>query len=109
MVLSITLVAFAVWLQVNDRAGWPQEDLDASDDSFRVRRHRRRTRVNVLLGSAGLVIAVAAAVGPGPVWVGCWMIVILILCTVIVLALLDAFRTRRHYQQKMRDVRDRLT
>ena len=110
LVLSITLLLFVAWLHQSQRQGWPQEESTLVDAEYRQSRRRRRDRIHALLGIAAVLIAVAGVAGTGElwrtrVWVGCWSVVILILLTVVVLAMLDGFRTHRYIQRKLPELR----
>ena len=110
LVLSITLLLFVAWLHQSQRQGWPQEESTLVDAEYRQSRRRRRARIHALLGIAAVLIAVAGVAGTGElwrtrVWVGCWSVVILILLTVVVLAMLDGFRTHRYIQRKLPELR----
>ena len=106
IVLGITLISFAAWLQWNDSHGWPNESFETKlDNEYHARRTRARKRIHLIIGACGVLVIVAAFAGPGPVWVGAWMSVSLALLTVVVLAGFDAFRTHRYHNDKLPKVR----
>ena len=106
MILSITLIGFAWWLQRNEQLGWPQESYDSElDKDYLARRRKSRRRVNALIAICGLLIFVATVAGPGPVWLAAWMSVSVGLLTVVILALLDALRTHRYQRKKLPEIR----
>lgn len=110
LVLSITLLLFVAWLHQSQRQGWPEEESTIVDAEYRQSRQRRRDRIHALLGAAAILIAVAGVAGTGElwrtrIWVGCWLVVILILLTVVMLAMLDGFRTHRYIQRKLPELR----
>lgn len=108
LLLAGTLIFFAVWLQWTERQGWPGENYDGSRDKDMVylqRRMRSRRLVNGLIGLCGVLILVATVAGVGRVFVAAWLSVTLVLFVVVMLALLDAFRTFRYEKDKLRDLR----
>ena len=109
MILAITLVAFAWWLQMNEVRGWANEDYDSElDKEYLHRRLKARRRVNMIIGICGILIFVATLAGPGRIWMGAWMSVTVGLMTVVVLALLDAIRTHRYHRKKLPKVREKM-
>ena len=108
MILAITLIAFAWWLQVNEVRGWANESYDSElDKDYLSRRMRARRRVNLIIGGCGVLIFIATLAGPGPVWVAAWMSVSVGLLTVVILALLDAVRTHRYHRKKLPEIREK--
>ena len=108
MILSITLIGFAWWLQVNELRGWANESYDSElDKEYLTRRMKARRRVNVIIGICGLLIFAATLAGPGFFWVAAWMSVSVGLMTVVILALLDAVRTQRYHRKKLPEIRDK--
>ena len=108
IVLAVTLIGFAWWLNVNEVHGWANESYDGEvDKDYLDRRRKSRRRVNGIIAGCGLLILVATLVGPGPVWIAAWMSVSLGLLTVVVLALLDAIRTHRYHRKKLPDIREK--
>jgi len=106
MILAITLIGFAWWLQRNEQYGWAEESYDTElDQDYFARRRKARRRVNALIAICGLLIFVATVAGPGPVWIAAWMIVSVCLLTVVILALLDAIRTQRYQRKKLPEIR----
>ncbi|TWU47107.1 hypothetical protein Poly59_60810 [Rubripirellula reticaptiva] len=103
LILAVTLMVFAAWLQFNEQRGWGDED-DCKTDldkQYHKRRSRSRRRTNLMVGICGLLILIAAFVGPGPVWIAAWLCVLLCMVTVIGLAALDVLRTHRYQNAKM--------
>lgn len=108
LLLAVTLLFFAVWLQWTEHQGWPHDTFDSEDDlEYLDRRKKSRLRVNILIGICGLLILAATLSGAGVVFVAAWSIVTLILMVIVILAGLDAFRTHRHQQDKIRRMRKR--
>lgn len=105
LILAATLAGFAGWLHYNERVGWPEESDTQLDDEYRDRRRRRRTVIHFLLLSCGVLAAAAGFAGKGRVWIGCWMTISLTLMVIIVLALLDGFRTHRYLKRKLPEIR----
>ena len=101
MILSVTLIGFAWWLNANETHGWGNESYDSDiDKEYLERRRKSRRRVNAIIASCGLLIFVATVAGPGLIWVAAWMSVSIGLLTVVILALFDALRTHRHHRRK---------
>ncbi len=108
LLLGVTLLFFAFWLQWTEHRGWPHDTFDGDEDvEYRRRRKKSRLRVNVLIGICGLLILTATFADVGLVFVAAWSIVSLILMVIVILAGLDAFRTHRHHQDKIRRMRKR--
>ena len=108
MILSVTLIAFAWWLNANETHGWAHESYDSEvDKEYLARRRKSRRRVNAIIGGCGLLIFVATIAGPGPVWIAAWMSVSVGLLTVVILAVLDAIRTHRYHRKKLPEIRER--
>lgn len=109
LILAATCMAFAVWLQRTESIGWPRESYDERDAEYLRRRRRSRSRVNVLFFMCGLLILMATLAGRqrAAIWAGCWLAVVVVLLVVVMLALLDVWRTLRHQRQRMDDLRRR--
>ncbi len=106
LLLGVTLLFFAGWLQWTEHHGWPHDTFnDAEDKAYRDRRKKSRLRVNMLIGICGVLILTAAIAGKGLFFIAAWTIVSLILMVIVILAGLDAFRTHRHHQDKIRRIR----
>lgn len=106
LLMGITVLCFAAWLQWNDSQGWPNESFKTDlDHRYHTRRSRARKRIHFIIAASGILIIVAAFAGPGPVWVAAWMCVTVALLTVVVLAGVDAFRTHRYHIQKLPEIR----
>lgn len=108
IILGVTLVGFAVWLQWTERRGWPNESFDSElDASYFNQRMRWRRRVNAIFAICGVLILSANVAGPR--WfVIAWMLVILGLLAVMVLAGFDAIRTHRYMNEKVPELRRRV-
>ena len=108
LLLGATLLFFAGWLQWTEHHGWPHDTFDEEEDAvYRTHRKKARSRVNALIGLCGILILTAAFAGKGIVFIAAWTIVSLILMVIVILAGLDAFRTHRHHQDKIRRMRKR--
>lgn len=107
LILAVTLISFAVWLQWNEREGWPGETFQNEDRVYLRARFRRRRRIHWIIGICGGLILVATVGTPEhrQVWVACWAIVMIALIAVVLLALLDAFQTHRYHQSKLPEIR----
>jgi hypothetical protein len=106
LILSVTLIAFACWLQVNETRGWAHDTYDSElDRDYLRRRQRSRRRIHVIIGACGGLILLATLVGPGRIWIAAWMCVTVCLVTVVLLALLDAWRTQRYQRKKLPEIR----
>jgi peptidoglycan/LPS O-acetylase OafA/YrhL len=109
LVLGLTLILFAVWLQQREQIGWEEHrDESELDDQYFTRRGNGRRRVHVLLFGCGALIVLAAFFGPGFVWGVCWLMVSVLLMVVVVLAFVDAARTHRYHSAKLPEIRRRL-
>ncbi|MCC9604181.1 hypothetical protein LOC67_26810 [Stieleria sp. JC731] len=110
LLLGGTLLFFAGWLQWTEHQGWPYDSFDANADddvAYLSQRKRSRSKVNFLIGTCGLLVLLATVSNDRLVFVAAWTAVTFILMVIIVLAMLDAFRTHRHHQDKMRRIRER--
>ena len=60
LVLGITVLGFAIWLQYNDTHGWPNEKFETElDNQYLARRKRSRKRIHVIIGACGVLILIA--------------------------------------------------
>ncbi len=109
MILAVTLIAFAAWLQWSESNGWGDGELSETelDQRYFRQRGRSRRRTNLIIGICGLLILVAAIAGGGPIWIAAWLCVTLALATVVGLAGLDVLRTHRYHTAKMQDLINR--
>lgn len=107
LILAATLISFAVWLQWNEREGWPGETYQRDDSVYLQARLRSRRRIHWIIGMCGGLILVATLATPQKrqIWIACWTTVMIALITVVFLALLDAFRTHRYHQAKLPEIR----
>ena len=114
LMLGAVLIGIAWWLHWNEHHGWPQESWPGDDSSqsdldrrYLRARGRSRRRVNLLLGGCGVLIMIAAVGGPQRplLWIGCWMVVMVTLFTIVFLAAFDAWRTQRYHAQKLPEIR----
>lgn len=108
LVLALAVFGFTGWLHYYESRGWPEEEGSELDVQYRSRRYRARSRIHAMLFLCGVLITVAAFYGPGRVWIGCWMVVALILMSVIALAMGDAWRTHRYLKSKIPEMRKRM-
>ena len=106
LLIGFTVIVVAVWLEYNDSLGWPneleREQGSSADVDIRYRTVRRRWRrvVHVLIAVCGALMAAAGLAGLGRFWVAAWTAVAILMMVIILLALGDAVRTRRHYVAK---------
>lgn len=104
--LGCTIIAFAVWLQRNEKENAvyenPRTDLDRD---YLATRTKARQRIHWLIGASGVMVLVAAFAGPGPVWLLAWTGVIVLLLIVVLLAGFDAFRSHRYHVRKLPEIR----
>ncbi len=108
LLLGSTLLFFAFWLQWTEGRGWPHDQFDSSEDvDYLNRRKRSRSLVNFLIGLCGALVLLASFAGAGVIFIAAWSTVTLILMVIVILAGLDAFRTHRYHQDKMRKLRQR--
>ncbi len=106
MILALTLLGFAVWLELREREGPQAGDADATfDDEYLLARHRGRRSVHVLLVVAAALIFVAGLAGPGAVWIAMWLAVCGVLVVVMLLGAVDFYRTNRFLARKLPELR----
>jgi len=109
LLIGFTVIAIAVWLEYNDSLGWPNEvEMEQGrssdvDNRYRAIRRRWRRVVHVMIAACGALMASAGIAGLGRFWVAAWTAVAILMMTIILIALSDAIRTRRHYAAKNRD------
>jgi hypothetical protein len=108
LLLAATLLCFAGWLQWTEHRGWPHDSADCETDHvYLTKRKRSRSLVNALIGVCGLMVLIATLAGVGLIFVAMWSTVALTLMVIVVLAGLDALRTHRYHQDRMRELRRR--
>ncbi|MGB7345067.1 MAG: hypothetical protein WBD20_12710 [Pirellulaceae bacterium] len=104
LLLSATLIGFALWLHFNERDGWGFENNDPNssktDGKYLALRKRSRNRVHFLFAASGVLILIAAFAGPGIVFVAAWSCVAFALMAIMAIAVLDGIRTHvyRRYE-----------
>ena len=105
-VLGGFLVGFALWLHWNDTADLVGESIESKlDADYLIRRTKSRRRIHFLIGSCGTLIIASAFAGPRtPLWAACWLSVTVSLLVIILLALLDAWRTYRYQAAKRPEI-----
>lgn len=108
ILMAVTVLGFAAWLHYNDRQGWGQDEPFRTelDRRYLDRRTRSRRRIHLIIAGCGVLILVAAFFGPGPVWIAAWMTVTVALAVVVLLAGLDAVRTFRYQNAKLKRLMD---
>lgn len=104
LILAVTLIGFALWLQMNEGRGWPEDDASKIDADYRAKRFRRRSRIHSVLIIAGGLIAVAGLAGKGRVWIACWSAVMVLLMVVMMMAIADGYRTRRYLRRRLPEI-----
>jgi peptidoglycan/LPS O-acetylase OafA/YrhL len=107
LVMGLSMVGFAVWLQWNDSIGWSSESMESRlEAEYLIRRSRSRSRIHLMIGGCGVMITAAAFAGPrSPQWAAAWMSVIVALMVIVMLAILDAWRTHRYHAAKRPEIR----
>ncbi len=112
LIIGFTVIAVAFWLEYNDSLGWPNElerergSNTDRDQRYRNLRRRWRRVVHAMVAVCGALMAAAGIAGLGRFWIAAWTAVALLMMTIIVLALGDAFRTHRHYARKLQERRE---
>ena len=104
LIISCTLMLFAVWLHRTEKIGWPNDTFDDPDDRLYLeRRSRSRRRVNALFFFCGLLIFAATLATPErrAFWIAGWLCAMLVLCTILVLAGFDILRTMLHHRHRI--------
>jgi fluoride ion exporter CrcB/FEX len=106
LLLGLTLIAFAAWLQWNDAVSWRDEMMESRlDIEYHLRRSKSRSRIHAVIGFCGALIMFAAFAGKAsPLWVAAWLSVMAALIVIILLALLDAWRTYRYQIAKRPEI-----
>lgn len=109
LVLGLTMIVFAVWLQWNESFGWTHEPMTCKADvEYLLRRSKSRSRIHLMIGFCGSLAIVAAFSGAGSsIWVAAWMSIMLALLVIIGLAFLDAWHTYRHQVNRRAELTER--
>jgi 4-hydroxybenzoate polyprenyltransferase len=117
LLVGFTVLVAAVWLEYHDSVYWAdvtEDDLRQSETNSpsrfresRYQRTRRRWRVviHVLLASCGTLMIAAGWAGPGPFWIAAWTAVAILMLCILLLAILDAFRTYYHRLRQISEAR----
>ncbi len=108
LMLGFGLIALSYWLDRSVNSGF-EDRTDGSeiDQQYFASRHRRRRRVNFILGLCGVLIVIAG-VGEPRIFIGCWLLVTIALMAVVFLAAIDVLRTQRYHDQKLPEIRRRM-
>ncbi len=111
LLIGFTVVMVALWLEYNDLRGWPSEQAmeqeaalksqGESDERYLTTRRRWRKITHVILAICGAMMASAGLAGRGAYWVSAWTAVAILMFSIILIALMDAIRTQRHYATKL--------
>lgn len=88
-------------LQWFNRQPQSQQPRQCDDQPYLRSRVRHRTLVNGLLALVGCVALGAGVVGYGPAFALLWAAVPLLIFIIVVLALVDAFRTQQYFQSQL--------
>ncbi len=106
LLLGLTLIGFAAWLQWNDAIGWRSEEMESQlDVEYHLRRSKSRSRIHLIIGFCGSLVILAGFAGKAtPIWVASWMSVIVSMLVIILLAVLDAWRTHRYQIAKRPEI-----
>lgn len=108
LILSITIIAFALWLHWNERANWGERDFHSKTDQAYLRaRTRSRRVVHALFLVCGILIFVSTIATPERriVWLLSWAVVTVLLLSIVMLAGIDALRTHRYHLNKLPEIR----
>jgi hypothetical protein len=106
VLLGILLLLFAGWLQQNENNGWPDEDAPNDENrAYYNKRRQSRTRTNCLIALCGLLAGSAGMIPSRRWFIAAWTSISLILFVIILMAGLDALRTHRFHQQRLRQLR----
>jgi membrane protein YqaA with SNARE-associated domain len=111
LLLSVTLISFAIWLRRYEDRAWAEagerEETDESsiDRNYLKSRSKSRRTTNRLVGVSGVLILLTTFVGHPVAWMTGWLLVMLCLLIVIGLAGKDAIATHRYHQKKLDAVR----
>ena len=100
--LSVSVVAVSVVLTLwNESAGRllrEKDRVDPEEFAYLLRRYRRRTQTNILLGIVGIAIAGGSLISDRLTLLVYWGSVFLVAAWVLILGFMDALDTRMHYQ-----------
>jgi len=108
LLLSVTIIAFALWLHWNERTNWGERDFNSKTDRAYLRaRTRIRRVVHALFLICGILILVSTVATPERrvVWLISWTAVTVLLLCIVMLAGIDAVRTRRYQLSKLPEIR----
>ncbi|QEG39975.1 hypothetical protein [Roseimaritima ulvae] len=106
IILALTLLGFAVWLELRERDEPQAGDADAAfDDDYLLARRRGRRAVHVLLVVAAVLILIAGLAGPGPIWIAMWLAVCGLLVVIMMLGMMDFYRSNRYLARKLPELR----
>ncbi|MEZ6088517.1 MAG: hypothetical protein R3C05_10925 [Pirellulaceae bacterium] len=106
LVVGALMLLAAGVLQWRDASSAKHQDSQSElDERYHVNRTRGRRWVHVLLAICGLLAITAGAVGHGQVFILCWASVPLVLLVIVILAMLDAFRTYQYHAKKLPELR----
>ncbi len=106
LILGLTLLGFAAWLEWRE-----QQESDPGplfDAEYLSRRRRGRRAVHILLAASGLLILAAAVAGRGVLWAALWSAVCGLLILVLVIAIVDFWRTHRYFYRKLPELRQQM-
>jgi phosphatidylglycerophosphate synthase len=106
LMLGLTLLGFAAWLEWRERQGFDQGPLFDAD--YLRRRRRGRQAVHILLAAAGVLILAAAVAGRGILWAALWSAVCGLLILVLLIAIVDVWRTHRYFYRKLPELRQQM-
>ncbi len=111
LLIGFAVIMVALWLEYNDSRGWPSEqkleretELQAQGerDLKYLKTRRRWRKVNhVIFALCGALMASTGLAGRGAYWVSAWTAVSILMLSIILIALVDAIRTQRHYASKI--------
>ncbi len=109
LVLSVTIISFAIWMQWNENQQAVGVDKGASEVDRRYIRRRARHRqiVNGLFLFTGLLVLAStfAGVERKLLWLSLWATTIAVLMVIVILAGIDALRTHLYHLHKLPEVR----
>lgn len=109
LMLAITIIGFAIWLQRNENECQLRQQTDSGksdiDRAYLNARSKSRRRTNRLIGICGLLVVMTALISHPIAWMTIWLLVMLCLLVVIGMAGKDAIRTYRFHKEKLKEVR----
>ena len=110
LLMASAVIGLALYLQIHEGQQWPTKQTTEIERKYRRSRFRWRSLIHNLLILSGGLMAVAGIAGTQRMrwWLICWILVAMTLLVVVMLAFLDAIRTRRYLRDRLPEMRDEM-